>query len=86
MGSTTFHIPDDFLQRIDYAARAKGVSRNRFVLQACTDALDRQAGTWPEEFFDLRFAPEDERLLREAAVEMEREVLSRRSNRGAAAL
>jgi tRNA(fMet)-specific endonuclease VapC len=47
MPSTTFHIPDDFLQEIDRAARTLHMSRNRFVLQACGEALARQAEDEP---------------------------------------
>jgi hypothetical protein len=63
-----------------------GVSRNRFVLQACREALARQAGEWPAGFFDSPYSQEDERLLAEASRELEKYVLTRRMNRGAVAL
>ena len=86
MGTTTVHIPEPLLREIDRAAEAMGISRNRFVLQACKEALVRQGGAWPEGFFDQVLPEEDARALREATLEMERDVLSRRRNRGAIAL
>ena len=61
------------------------MSRNRFVLQACNDALARQAGEWPAGFFDSSYTIEEERLLSEAAWDLERGVLARRRNRGTTA-
>jgi metal-responsive CopG/Arc/MetJ family transcriptional regulator len=84
--STTFHIPDELLREIDRAARKMGVSRNRFVLQACGEALARRAGEWPAGFFDSAYSDEDKNLLEQATRELEKEVLARRMNRGAVAL
>jgi hypothetical protein len=84
--STTFHVPDDLLVDIDRAARARGQSRNRFVLQACREALARKAGEWPRDFFAPLADPEDERLLADAGKELEAVVLAHRRNRGAVAL
>jgi hypothetical protein len=86
MASTTFHIPDGLLRDIDRAAQSMGVSRNRFVIKACGDALARQAGEWPQGFFDSEFSNVDKKLLAEATRELENEVLARRMNRGAVAL
>lgn len=85
MATTTVHIPDELLRRIDRAAQSLGVSRNRFVLAACSDALDRQAGEWPEGFFDPPGA-EEQRLLEEATKALEQDVLASRRSRGAPAL
>ena len=86
MASTTFHIPDELLKKIDRAAQSLGVSRNKFVLQACGDALAKQDGVWPQGFFDSLSGSEERSLLEEATRELEREVLARRMNRGAVAL
>ena len=72
MASTTFHIPDQLLSEIDRAARERGLSRNRFVLQACGEALARGSGEWPAGFFDPLSSREDDRLLAEAARELEK--------------
>jgi hypothetical protein len=84
--STTFHVPDELLRDIDQAARGSGQSRNKFVLQACRDALARKAGEWPRDFFAPLTDPGDERLLAEAGKELEAAVLAHRRNRGAVAL
>jgi hypothetical protein len=84
--STTFHVPEDLLIDIDRAARARGQSRNRFVLQACREALARKAGEWPKDFFVPLASPEDEQLLAEAGKELEAVVLAHRRNRGTVAL
>jgi len=84
--STTFHVPDDLLKDIDRAARVRGESRNKFVLQACREALARKAGDWPLDFFTPLADPADERLLAEAGKELEAAVLAHRRNRGAVAL
>lgn len=86
MPSTTFHIPNELLDDIDRAARTRGQSRNRFVLEACREALARKAGDWPEGFFSPLADPDDERLLAEAGRDFEAMVLAQRRNRGAAAL
>ena len=84
--STTFHVPDDLLVEIDRAARTRGQSRNKFVLQACREALARKGGDWPKDFFAPLAAPEAERPLAEAGMELETAVLAHRRNRGAVAL
>ena len=86
MATTTIHVPDNLLREIDRAAKALEMSRNRFVLRGCIDALKRYEGDWPEGFFSRRSQVEDQPLLSEATAELEREVLSRRLNRGAVAL
>lgn len=85
MPSTTFHIPEQILDDIDRAARKQNQSRNRFVLDACREALARRAGDWPADFFDPLADPDDERLLAEAGRDFEAMVLAQRRNRGAAA-
>jgi hypothetical protein len=84
--STTFHVPEALLDDIDRAARARGRSRNRFVLQACREALARKAGEWPRDFFVPLAGSDDERLLGEAVEELENVVLTHRRNRGTAAV
>jgi hypothetical protein len=63
-----------------------GVSRNRFVLQACGEALARQAGEWPEGFFVSLQSTEDQKILAQATRELEKDVLAHRMNRGMMAL
>jgi predicted transcriptional regulator len=83
MPSTTIHFPDETLEKIDAVARRRGVSRNRFVIEACEEAVAEDAGEWPKDFFDLDLSEEDLRLLRTAGKELEETVVRNRQNRGA---
>jgi hypothetical protein len=80
--ATTVHIPEELLSKIDATSQTLGISRNRFVIQACADALARQSGTWPKGFFDRDLSGEDQALLKEATAEMEIGILMARRNRG----
>lgn len=86
MATTTVHIPDHLLKRIDDAARGRGVSRNRFVVSALEEALVREAGEWPAGFFESALGPEDRETLKQAAAEMEAAILGNRQNRSGSPL
>ncbi len=81
MPTTTIHINDDLLARIDEVVKKKGISRNRYIIQACEKSLKQEDGDWPEDFFDLQLDNSDLQLLREAIREMEEEIFSNRINR-----
>ena len=83
MPSTTVHFPPELLERIDAVAQRQGMSRNRFVMRACRDAIARDAGEWPEGFFRLDLDPAELAVLREAGTELEIGVLRARRSRGA---
>jgi len=80
--ATTVHIPEDLLTKIDATSEDLGISRNRFVIQACADALERQAGSWPRGFFDKLLSEPDQAILKEATEEMEIGIRLARRNRG----
>jgi len=80
MPSTTVHIPDHLLSKIDQIIKEKDISRNRFIIQACEQALDNSAGQWPEGFFETELSGRDLRLLREGVREMEDAIISMRKN------
>jgi len=86
MPTTTVHFPRDLLHRIDVVSRRRGISRNRFVIEACEEALSSDAGQWPEDLFDPDLSAEERTLLEDASVELEQSVLRSRRNRGAALL
>jgi uncharacterized protein (DUF1778 family) len=86
MPTTTIHFPTDILQRIDTVARRQGISRNKFVIQACELAVAGDSGQWPEGFFELELSADDRELLNEAATELNDAVLRNRANRGASLL
>lgn len=81
--STTIHVPPDLLREVDVAARRQGISRNKFVLAACRDALKRDQGVWPEGFFEMELTPDDAALLQDASREMEEAIHAKRRSRGA---
>jgi len=83
MPSTTVHIPDKLLSKIDQRVKENKISRNRFIIQACEQALDSSAGQWPDGFFDTEFNEDDLELLREGVQEMEDAIINKRKNRGA---
>ncbi len=82
MPSTTIHFPEEILSKIDTAARKHGVSRNKYFLKACEAALEKEAGEWPEGFFDLDLSREDLQILRESSREVEKSIFASRINRG----
>ena len=84
MPSTTVYFPPPLLDRIDAIARRQGVSRNKFVIGACREAITKDAGTWPEGFFDPALTADELALLRAAGTDLERSILSARRNRDAA--
>jgi predicted transcriptional regulator len=81
MPSTTVHIPDEILSKIDKLVRQKKISRNRFIIEACESALKKDEGEWPKGFFDELLNDEDRKLLAEAGLEMESAIMSARRNR-----
>lgn len=82
MPSTTIHIKDELLSRIDEIARERGTSRNRFIVDACKKALEEHQGKWPEGFFGDQLEQSDMALLGEAALEMQDSIMRLRKNRG----
>jgi metal-responsive CopG/Arc/MetJ family transcriptional regulator len=82
MPSTTIHINDDVLASIDRVAGERGVSRNRFIVEACKTALQSLSTDWPEGFFDSHHSKRGMSLLQEAASEMEESIRKLRRNRG----
>jgi metal-responsive CopG/Arc/MetJ family transcriptional regulator len=83
---TSIHVPDELLGEIDKVATAASVSRNRYILDACRDALARHQGEWPEGFFEENVSREDAILLNEATRAMEQTISEGRRSRGAVAL
>ena len=86
MATTTIHIPESLLADIDRVAGASGMSRNRFVMEACREAVNRFEGDWPDGFFRKERSSADQKLLIEATREMEQDIRSARRNRGVTAL
>ncbi len=81
MPSTTVHIPEALLDRLNKVVEEKGISRNRFIIGACERALEDDAGKWPEDFFSHDYGEKNLRSLRKDVREMEAAILSKRANR-----
>ena len=81
MPSTTVHIPDPLLSKMDQIVKEKGISRNRFIVQACEQAVVNDAGEWPENFFEPDLSIDDLKLLREGVAEMEEAIIRMRKSR-----
>jgi len=81
MPSTTVHLPDKLLNKIDRTVNEIGISRNRFIIKACEEALLNGAGRWPEDFFEPDLSASNLRLLREGVAEMEEAIVRMRKNR-----
>ncbi len=81
MPFTTVHIPDKLLSKVDQLVKKKGISRNCFIVQACEQALNNDAGQWPEDFIGPGHSGEQLKLLREGVAEMEEAIINMRRNR-----
>jgi hypothetical protein len=81
MPSTTVHIPDRLLAELDAVVKDKGISRNRFIVEACRNALENEAGRWPDDFFETDIEATDLNLMREGVDEMEHAIIKSRRNR-----
>ena len=81
MSLITIHINEKLLSRIDHLVKEKGISRNRFIIQACETALNDHAGKWPNNFFKTKLNKDDLKLLWEASSEMEEAITGLRRNR-----
>ncbi len=86
MPSTTVHFPDNMLKKIDEMLKREKISRNKFIIQACEEALKNSAGTWPDDFFKCTLGKNDLKLLRDGAREMETAIISHRKNRASVEL
>ena len=81
MPSTTVHLPDKLLNKIDQLVNEIGISRNKFIIKACEEALQNSAGRWPEDFFEPDLSASNLRLLKEGVAEMEEAIMRKRKNR-----
>ena len=81
MPSTTVHLPDALLSKIDQIVKEIGISRNRFIIKACEEALQNNTGNWPQNFFEPELSPGNLKLLKAGVAEMESAILKKRKNR-----
>lgn len=76
---TTIHVPKSLLEKIDACAKALGVSRNRFIVQALAEKVQTPA-EWPNEFVRELKRPVGKEVAA-AADEMQRIIESGRQSR-----
>lgn len=70
MPSTTIHIPPPLLAALDAKAKARGVSRNRLIVQALERSLDDDAN-WDEDFLEMLRKPVEAAAARDLDQMME---------------
>ena len=61
--------------------KEKEISRDRFIMQACEQALNNIASEWPDGFFNSDLNEGDLQLLKEGVQEMEDAIIQRRKHR-----
>lgn len=84
MASTSVHLPDELVERLDKLAQESGRSRNRVIVEACEAYLTRARREWPDDFFTHpRLTPSDERTLQSSLAEWLETIQSSRRNRSA---
>ena len=81
MASTSVHLPDTLVERLDQLAAERGVSRNRVIVQACEKLLSERETDWPRGFFEAPLPKDDLALLRSAGQELEQAVYAARRER-----
>ncbi|MGH9318663.1 MAG: CopG family ribbon-helix-helix protein [Vicinamibacteria bacterium] len=83
MASTSVHLPEDLVARLDQIARESGRSRNRVILEALEAYVSKGRKKWPEDFLPAdRLDDRDTRELRESLREWISTLRSSRRNRG----
>ena len=81
MPSTSVHFPAPLLEDLDQLAAETGTSRNRLIVEACRETLQKRLA-WPKRFFDDdRFSEEDLLLLQTTASDFEAGLLTARRTR-----
>ena len=82
MPSTSVHFPDGVLEEIDRRVRDSGASRNRFIVDACRQALEQGRPSWPPDFFsDAHLTRATLEELHESAAGFELSMRDARTNR-----
>ena len=82
MASTSVHLPNELLERLDRLARESGRSRNRLIIEACEAYVAQARENWPEGFFSGgELDPGDLKALRGGLAEWLKALESGRRNR-----
>lgn len=82
MASTSVHLPNELLERLDRLARESGRSRNRLIIEACQTFVAQARENWPEGFFSVgELGPGDVKALQGSLAEWLKGLESSRRNR-----
>jgi hypothetical protein len=84
MPSTSVHLPDELLTRLDRTARRWRVSRNRLIVDACRSFVGEGHTEWPDRFFATEhLSARDLKLLRASYDDWSHRILSTRRSKKA---
>jgi len=84
MPSTSVHIPDELLTRLDRTAKRRRVSRNRLIVDACRSFVGEGNTEWPDRFFATEhLSARDLKLLRASYDDWSRRIVSARRSKKA---
>jgi hypothetical protein len=84
MPSTSVHIPEELLTRLDRTAKRRRVSRNRLIVDACRSLVGEGHAEWPEDFFATEhLSARDVKLLRASYDDWSRRIRSARHSKKA---
>ena len=82
MASTSVHLPEELIERLDRLARESDKSRNQVILEACEAYLGGAREEWPDDFFSRnRLARSDVKMLQDLLEEWLETIQAGRRNR-----
>lgn len=82
MANTSVHMADELIDELDALAQKRRTSRNRLIVEACEQLLERDLGEWPADFFSNdHLSGEELEELRQGAAEMTEAIVAARRSR-----
>ena len=82
VASTSLHIPEDLLRRLDRRAKALSKSRNRVIIETLEHGL-RDTDEWSPEFLEALDSLRPSKELRDAARALSDDVVAKRTSKKA---
>ena len=82
MATTSIHIPDELLDKLDRLAADRGISRNRLIVDSCRETVERHRDRWPPGYVEgAHLDAEDRRVLADGAREFAEAIERARASR-----
>ena len=79
MPSTSVHLPEDLLEALNRLAAKERIPRNRIIVDAIREAVERRSRRWPEGYFEgAHLADGDLAELETGAAELDRQIRAER--------